>query len=187
MKLGKQVGLGPGHIALGGYPAPLPQRAQPHTIFGPYLLRPNGCMDQDATWYGVMPQPWRLCVRWGPRSTLPKKGAEPLHNFRPISIVAKRLHASITTWYGGRPQPRGLCVRWGHSPLNFRPMFIIVILISLEHCTMHSRYWFVQVQVRVLVFYAFYFSKKFNRRLLSLFRYTQLHHIAPIAEVGVAN
>jgi len=45
-------------------------------------------------------------------------------------------------------------------PLNFRPngpMFIIVIVISLEHCTMHSRYWFVQVQVQVLVFYAFYF------------------------------
>jgi len=39
-------------------------------------------------------------------------------------------------------------------PLNFWPMFIIVIVISLEHCTMHSRYWFVQVQV--LVFYVFY-------------------------------
>ena len=31
------------------------------------------------------------------------------------------------------------------APLNFRPMFLIVIVISLEHCTMHSRYWFVQV------------------------------------------
>jgi len=44
------------------------------------------------------------------------------------------------------------------APLNFRPMFIIiVIMISLEHCTMHSRYWFVQIQVQVLVFHAFYF------------------------------
>jgi len=43
------------------------------------------------------------------------------------------------------------------APLNFRPMFIIVTVITLEHCTMHSRYWFVQVQVQVLVFYAFYF------------------------------
>ena len=41
------------------------------------------------------------------------------------------------------------------APLTLRPMFIIVIVISLEQCTMHSRYWFVQVQV--LVFYAFYF------------------------------
>ena len=35
-------------------------------------------------------------------------------------------------------------------PLNFQPMFIAVIVISLEHCTKHSRYWFIQVQVEVL-------------------------------------
>ena len=34
-------------------------------------------------------------------------------------------------------------------PLNFRPMFIIVIVISLEHCAKHSRHWFIQVQVKV--------------------------------------
>jgi len=39
------------------------------------------------------------------------------------------------------------------APLNFRTMFIIVIVISLEHCAMHSLYCFVQVQVEVLVFY----------------------------------
>jgi len=33
------------------------------------------------------------------------------------------------------------------APLNFQPMFIIVIVISLEHCTGVRRYWFVQVQV----------------------------------------
>ena len=42
-------------------------------------------------------------------------------------------------------------------------MFIIVIVISLEHNTMYSRYWFVQVQVQVLVLYAFSVEKKFNR------------------------
>ena len=47
MKLGMQVGLGPGHIVLDEDPAPLP-----------------------------------------------KKGAEPPPNFRPISVVAKRLDAS---------------------------------------------------------------------------------------------
>jgi len=31
--------------------------------------------------------------------------------------------------------------------LNFRPKLIIVIVISLEHCTGIRRYWFVQVQV----------------------------------------
>jgi len=58
MKPGMQVGLGPGHIVLDGDPAaPPPKGHSPHPIFGPYLLRPNGCMHQDATWYGGRPQP----------------------------------------------------------------------------------------------------------------------------------
>ena len=120
---------------------PSPKGAQP-PIFGPYLLRPNGYMDQDVTWYGRRPRPRRFCVTLGPRSPSPKggrggpakfwahvycgqtvgriktklgmqvaldpgnivldgdpapfpqKGAEPLLNFRPIYIVAKRLDAS---------------------------------------------------------------------------------------------
>jgi len=78
MKLGKQVGLSPGHIVLDGDPAPLSQSetGTAPLIFGSYLLRPNGCMDQDATWYGGRPRPRRLCVRWGPHSP-PQKGAEP--------------------------------------------------------------------------------------------------------------
>jgi len=38
MKLGTQVGLGPGHTVLYGDPGPLTR------IFGPYLLWPNGLM-----------------------------------------------------------------------------------------------------------------------------------------------
>jgi len=67
MKLGMLVDLGPGHIVLDGDPAPLPPKGHSsHPIFGPYLLRPYGCMDQEATWYGGRPQPRGLCVRWGP-------------------------------------------------------------------------------------------------------------------------
>jgi len=90
LPLGMELGLSPGDFVLDGDPAlPSPKKGAepPSPIFGPLLLWPNGCMHQDAT------------------------------------------------WYGGRPQPRRLCVRWGPSPLNFRPMFIIVIVISLEHCT----------------------------------------------------
>jgi len=94
MKLGMQVGLGPGHIVLDGDRAPPSKGAQP-TIFGSYLLCPNGWMDYDATWYGGRPQPRQLCVRWGPSSfspkrgrTYPKRGTAP--NFQPMSIVAKR-------------------------------------------------------------------------------------------------
>jgi len=81
MKLGTQIGLGPGHIVLDGDPTPLHQRGTaPPPIFDPYLLRPNECMDQDVTWYGARPRPRRLCVRWGPRSP-PQKGAEPIPKF----------------------------------------------------------------------------------------------------------
>jgi len=49
MKLGVQVGLGHGHTVLDGNSGPLPKGTQP-PVFGPYLLWPNGSMDQDATW-----------------------------------------------------------------------------------------------------------------------------------------
>jgi len=38
--------------------------------------------------------PRRYCGRWGPSSTLPKRGQSPLPNFRPMSIVAKGLDGS---------------------------------------------------------------------------------------------
>ena len=46
------------------------------SIFGPFLLWPNGWMDQDGTWHGGRPHPSRLCVRRGP-SPLPQKGCSP--------------------------------------------------------------------------------------------------------------
>ena len=52
MSLGTDAGLGLGDFVLDGEPAPpSPKRgAEPHLqIFGPCLLRPNGCMDQDVT------------------------------------------------------------------------------------------------------------------------------------------
>ena len=50
-KLGKQVGLIPGHMVLDGDPAPLPKKgAEPLSpIFGPCPLWPNGWMDRDGT------------------------------------------------------------------------------------------------------------------------------------------
>jgi len=75
MKLGMRVGLGPGHIVSDGDPAlPSPKGHSPRQIFGRYLLRPNGCMDQDATWYGARPQPRRLCVKLETPLCPPQKG-----------------------------------------------------------------------------------------------------------------
>jgi len=63
---------------LNGEPAPLPKTgAQSHSsIFGSFLLRPNGLMHQDVTRYGGRPQPRRRCDRWGP-SPSPKRGRSP--------------------------------------------------------------------------------------------------------------
>jgi len=90
-----EVGLSSGDFVFDGDPAPLPKRGRsPSPIFGPCLLRPNGCMDQDATWCSGRPWPRWHCLRWGPNSALPKRGHSPFPNFRPMSIVAKLLDGS---------------------------------------------------------------------------------------------
>jgi len=109
MKLGMQLGLGPGHIASDGDPATLPQRGTVPPIFGPYLLRPNGWMDQDTTWYGGTPQP-RDIVLDGDPALLHKKRAEP-PIFGPCILWPNGWIDQDGTWYGDRPHPRQLCVR----------------------------------------------------------------------------
>jgi len=69
MPLGIEVGLSPGDFVLDGDPAPLPKKGAEPPILGPCILRPNGCTDQDAIWYGGRPRPTRHCVRWGPSSS----------------------------------------------------------------------------------------------------------------------
>ena len=61
IKLGVQVGIGPGHIVLEGDPAPLPKKGAEPPILSTWLLWPNGWMDQDATRYGDRSQPWPHC------------------------------------------------------------------------------------------------------------------------------
>jgi len=88
MSLGMEVCFGPGHIVLDGDPAPPPKKGTQPPNFGPCLLcRPNGWMDQDATWYeGGLGQA-ALCYM-GTQLLLPK-GAEPPPQFWPVSILAK--------------------------------------------------------------------------------------------------
>jgi len=89
MPLGMKVGLGPGDVVLDGEPATL-KEAQP-PIFGPCLLWPNGCMDEDATWYRSRPRP-RPHVRGGPSS--PRERGTEAPSFRPMSIVVTVAHLS---------------------------------------------------------------------------------------------
>ena len=143
MKLGMQIGLGPGHNVLGGDPAPPPLKGHSPPIFGPYLLRPNGCMDQDVIGMEVGLGPGD-CVRCGPRSPSPKGGAGPPQIFGPCLLRPNGWMDEAGTWHGGRPQPRRLCVRWGPSPLppkgggaslpNFRPISIVAKRLDASRC-----------------------------------------------------
>ena len=90
MALDMEVGLSPGDFVLDGDPAHTPKGAEPHPIFGPRLLRPNGCMDQDATWYAGSPHVGLREIVFDVDPATPrKKGTPTPPNFWPISIVAK--------------------------------------------------------------------------------------------------
>jgi len=110
MKLGKELGLGPGHIVLDGDSAPPPHWGRAPN-FGPCPLCLNGWLDQAATWY---------CLRWGPIS--PKGGGDSCPLLFGECIVAKGLDGSTwNNWYWGMPRPRPRCVRWGPSSPNPNP------------------------------------------------------------------
>jgi len=91
MPLGMEVGLSPGDFVLDGDPVIYPKRGGAPPIFGPRLLWPSGCMDQDATWYGGRPRPTRHCVLCTPSYPQKKRAQPPPPNFWPMSIVAKWL------------------------------------------------------------------------------------------------
>jgi len=66
LPLGVEVGLSPGDFVTDGDPVPPPQKGAEPPIFSPCLLWSNGCMDQDADWYGGRRRPAGHCVTWGP-------------------------------------------------------------------------------------------------------------------------
>jgi len=121
MKLGVEVGLGPGHIALYGDLAMLPKGVQPAPIFGPCLVWPNGWLNQGATWWGGRPRPRRHCVRWGPSSP-PQKGALQPALFGPCLLwpnewIKMPLRAKVGLGEGHIVLDGGnSCPYKGHSP-----------------------------------------------------------------------
>jgi len=139
--LGTEVGLSPGDIVLDGDPAPPPPKKNghsPHPIFGPCLLWPNGCMDQDATWCGGKPLPRRRFVRWG-LSSSPKKEHSPqfsahVYCGQPAGWMKMPLGTKVDLGPGhimldGDPSPPtkeaqqppplfGECLLWPRSPFS---------------------------------------------------------------------
>jgi len=120
MKLGMQVGIGPGHIVLDGDPAPPPQRGTAPTQFSAHI-----CCGQMAVWI-KMPLGMKLGLSPGDfvldgDTALPsqKGGRAASAMFGPFLLWPNGCMHQGATWYGGRPQPSGLCVRWGPTPSKF--------------------------------------------------------------------
>jgi len=84
MPLGTEVGLGQSDI-LCQMGIQLPQKKAQPQISGPYLLWPNGFMDQVCSWYGGRPRPRRYFVKWG---STPWIGARTAPTFRPMSPIS---------------------------------------------------------------------------------------------------
>ena len=98
-----QVGLGPGHIVLDGDPAPPPPKGHRPPIFGPYLLQPNGCMDQDVTWYGARLDLGEFVLNGDPVAPSPKGGRTP-KIFRPCLLCPNGWMDEADTWHAARPR-----------------------------------------------------------------------------------
>ena len=99
MPLGTKIGFGPGHNVLNGDPSP--QRwHSPH--FRPMSIVSKRLDGSRCHLVWGRPRPRAHCVRWGPRSTLPKKGAEPPSSpiLGPFLLWPNGCMHQDATWYG---------------------------------------------------------------------------------------
>jgi len=106
MPLSMEVGLIPNDFVLDGEPAPSQKGAEP-PICGPRVLWPNGCVDQDATWYRGR--------AWFARHCAPPLKVHSLPIFGQCPFWPKSWMNQDATWYRGKTRPRRRCFRWTHS------------------------------------------------------------------------
>jgi len=133
MPLSTEIGLGPGHIALDGDPAPPKRRHSPTLIFGPCVLWQTAGWIKMSLGRKVGLSPGDIVLDRDPAPPPKKKAAQQPHSptFRPISIVAKQLDESRGHLVGlgpgdivldGDPAP---CPKRGHSsPPVFGPCLL---------------------------------------------------------------
>ena len=118
MKLGMEVGLGPGHMVLDGDPAPLPKRGTaPMPQFSAHV-----CCGQAAGWIkmplgmevglGPGPGPGDIVLDGDPA---PQKWGHSTPNFGPCLLWPNGWMDPGETRRGGWPRPTPHSVRWGPS------------------------------------------------------------------------
>jgi len=149
-----RVGLGPGHTALDRETAPPPQRGTAPPQFLAHMLRPNGWMDQYATWYGARPRPRRLC--WmGTPLPFPKGGGAP-HIFGPCLLWPNGWIDQDGTWHGGIDLSRGDFVLYedpgpapkgsGAASAIFGPCLLSSVVKRLDGSRWHLAWRWASVQ-----------------------------------------
>ena len=145
MKLGKQVGLGPGHIVLDGDLRPPPPKGHSSP-----QLSANICCGQMVGWIKM---PLGMEVGLGPGGFVldedpapfsPKGGRAPSPNFCSCLLWPNGWMDQDGTWHGGEPWYRPHCARWGASsrpqkgggaPLpNFWPISIVAKRLDASSC-----------------------------------------------------
>ena len=135
MKLGTQVGLGPGYIVLDGYPAPLPPKGGGRC---PQYLAYICCGQLAA---GIK-MPLGMDVVLGPGHFVldgdpapPPKGVRtPKEIYGPRLLWPNGWMDQDRSWYRGRPQPRRLYVRWGPSPSPTRGQSPLPQFLAYFYC-----------------------------------------------------
>ena len=119
-------------------------------IFCPCLLRPNGWMHQDTTWYGGRPQPIRHLG-----TQLPLKGAQP-PVFAPYLLWMKmplgkevdlgpghvvRREPSPTPRKGhSSPTLFGPCLLWRRSPISATTELFLVLISTDQFVSVSTAY-----------------------------------------------
>ena len=129
---------------------PTPKGAEPHPILGPRLLWPNGCMDQDATWYGGRPRLRDIVFDVDP--AIPEKWTHPSHQIfghvycgQMAGWMKTPLGTEVELGPGhivldGVPAP----AKGAQQPPSFRPMSIVVTvahLLLLSFCITNHIGW----------------------------------------------
>jgi len=142
MKLGKQVGLGPGHIVLDGNPAPPPSKGDGAPQFSAHI-----CCGQMAGWIkmplgrevGLSPSD---IVLDGTQLPSPKRGPSPQFSAHaycghtagwmkmPLSKEVDLSPGHIVL--DGDPAPHP--AKGAQQPPSFRPMSIVATVAHLSYC-----------------------------------------------------
>jgi len=123
-----------------GTQPPTLKGAEPHPIFGPRLLWPNGWVDQDATWYGGRPRRLHAIVVDVDPAT-PRKRAHPPHPiFGPCLLWPNGWMDDDAAWFGDPGAGHIDCTDGVTAPAkgaqqySFRPMSIVATVAHLSYC-----------------------------------------------------